>query len=136
MPAAAGAHPQNVVVAVEVSHGFPVQHAPLPGSVFNHSTGVHALPEATEKSLLHHVHNQTLAEVSFRHKEIAGVRYEVSPPVRRPAAPFAAALAQTMCKCAAVRRVHVRSSEHATHCAALRQFPGGHPVRLMEAVWL
>lgn len=92
VPVAAGAHPQNAVVAVEVSHGFPVQHAPLPGSVFDHSTGVHALHEATEKSLLHHVHNLTLAEVSFRHKEVAGVRYEVSPAVRCPAAPCATAL--------------------------------------------
>ena len=100
VPVAAGAHPQNVVVAVEVSHGFPVQHAPLPGCAFDHSTGVHALPEAIEKSLQHHVRNQTLAEVSFRHKEVAAVRYGVSPPVRRPAAQLAAALAQTLCQCA------------------------------------
>lgn len=74
MRAAAGERSRLVAVAVPVSHGFPAQHASLPGCVWDHSTGtgVFALPEATEKSLLHHVRNRTLAEVSFRQREVAG----------------------------------------------------------------
>ena len=84
----ARAHPQLAVVAVPVSSGFPVQHASLPGCVWDHSsTGVHAVPGKTERSLKHHVHHLTGVEVEFGHRDVAGLRFERPVEgVRRPTA--------------------------------------------------